>query len=86
VTGLPDRRVHAEHPDGRQVVRYDRAGTWKLHDPNRVPTARGRGMERPMTLEQAVAFASAPGWTWLPGVPGGIQLDRRARKSQEAAK
>lgn len=83
MTGLPDRRVHAEHPDGRQVVRYDRAGQWKLHDPNRVPVTRGRGLERPMSLQQAVAFASAAGWTWLPGVPGGLQFDRQVRKVRE---
>jgi hypothetical protein len=27
---MPDRRVHASHPEGEQVVRYNRQGKWYI--------------------------------------------------------
>jgi hypothetical protein len=71
---LPDRRIHAELPDGSEVVRYERAGKW-FHE--------GPGLRVRLTLGQAAILATSRGATVRSGVPGGGLFDLRVRKARE---
>ena len=73
---LPDRRIHAELPDGSEVVRYDRAGKW-FHE--------GPGLRRKITLGQAAVLACSRGAVIKPGIPGGGLFDLRVKKAREEA-
>lgn len=63
-----DRRVHAEHPDGTQVVRYDKAGKWYVE--------RAGDPRQAVTIAQAVREALRPSMRVRLGVPGGATFDR----------
>lgn len=70
--------VHAEHPEvDYQVVRYDRAGKWRLHH---------EGHRYPIDLRRAVLFATAPGAIWHEGRPGGRTFDARVRATHARLK
>lgn len=51
---LGDRRVHASHFEGEEIVRYDRAGKWyiELVEPSRDAPAR-----KPVKIAEAVSRA-----------------------------
>lgn len=65
-----DRRVHAELPDGSEVVRYEKAGRW-FHE--------GPGLRRRLTLPEAADLARTPGTRVHTGLPGGGIFDLRVR-------
>lgn len=67
-----DRRVHASHEGGWEVVRYDRAGKYYLEHP--------RERRQLLTLLQAVTQAGRPGWTVHLDLPGGQRFDHAYRK------
>lgn len=67
-----DRRVHASNEDGREVVRYDRAGKYYLE--------HAQLRRRLLTLSEAVAKAGEPGWIVYLDLPGGGAFDHAYRK------
>jgi hypothetical protein len=69
-----DRTVHARLADGREVVRYDRAGKWYIEADNSLPTRRH------ITIGQAVRFALLPGSTAYLGRGGGGRFDHAYAK------
>lgn len=72
---MDDRQVHASHPDGREVVRYNRAGKWYIERP-----AWPRYRRRHVDVGEAVRLARliyAQGGIWYEGQPGGKVFDRR---------
>jgi hypothetical protein len=71
---LPDRRIHAQLPDGSEVVRYERAGKW-FHE--------GPGLRTKLTLGQAAILATSHGAIVRSGVPGGGLFDLRVKKARE---
>ena len=77
MTATPDRRVHAEGPGGRQIVRYERAGAWKYMN--------AAGGETRVSVAEAATWAASPGWTVRFGVPGGSVFDREVRRAVELA-
>lgn len=68
-----DRRVHASHPDGTEVVRYDRAGRWAIEYPGHPRT--------PVTLHWAVREALRDGMEVRFNTVGGSAFDRAIRKA-----
>lgn len=69
-----DRTVHASHPDGRQIVRYDRAGKWWLeHDPPLMRPARHIGVREAARIALQL---EEEGGTIIMGRPGGNAFDR----------
>lgn len=78
-----DRTVHAQTPNGAEVVRYDRAGKWYFEHPPVTGTKRTA-----LTLAQAVSLAVEgyeAGGTVFPGRPGGSRFDEQYLKAAEAA-
>lgn len=64
---VPDARtVHATTEDGRQIVRYDRAGRWY---------AEGYIDRKAITLAEAVRLACLAGSTRHTGMPGGTRFN-----------
>lgn len=81
--GNPDRTVHAQAPDGSQIVRYDRAGKWYLEHPPATATKRTA-----LTLARAVTVAveaHEKGGTVFPRLPGGGRFDEKYLEASEAA-
>lgn len=73
-----DRTVHARSKDGREVVRYDRAGKWWIESPD------GSRIRLNLTaaISEAYMMAHDDGGVvvrW--GQPGGQQFDARLRKA-----
>lgn len=66
-----DRCVHAVLPDGREVVRYDRAGKWYIEG--------AKNCQR-VNLRTAVRTATAAGTTVHLGLPGGTTFDVGVRR------
>lgn len=67
-----DRTVHIELPDGREVVRYDRAGKWYIEGPNITRLQ--------LDLFHAAAQAIRPGARVFTGRPGGRAFDAAVRR------
>lgn len=82
-----DRRVHASHPAGEEVVRYDRAGAWyiELVDPSPHAPMRDR-----VTIKKAVRRALELAEDGLGqihfGLPGGQTFEARVREESKRAK
>lgn len=72
-----DRTVHVTLRDGREVVRYDRAGQWYIEHPG--------GRRFRLLLADAVSWALDTGAQWHEGRPGGLLFDRAVRRAQEAS-
>lgn len=73
MTGDADRTVHGFTDDGRQVVRYDRAGKWYIEYPE------GAGKKRRhVTITEAVRAAISGRVVY--GRPGGLAFEARVRK------
>ncbi len=72
MTAMPDRRVHAEHRTGKQIVRYERAGAWKYCDAD--------GDEMRISVMDAATYAIHAGWTVHFGIPGGSRFDAEVRR------
>jgi hypothetical protein len=77
-----DRRVHASHPVGEEIVRYDRRGHWhvELVEPAIDAPWRGR-----VTIDEAVRRAielEEQGGQVNLGVPGGRSFDAKYRKAK----
>ena len=75
-----DRIIHAEHPvDGRQVVRYDRAGKWFLeYEPRLMRSCRHIGVAEAVRI--AVDIAESGGHVYL-GRLGGKTFQRQYREA-----
>ena len=73
-----DRTIHAEHPE-YDIVRYDRAGKWKLYD-------RASGKERSITMTEAVRLATDPEARAHLDRPGGRQFDAKVLQAIRARK
>lgn len=74
---MSDRRVHAQTPEAL-IVRYDRAGIWRIED---VGTMR-RHWGRRFNLTQIVEWITEQDQkdvTYHFGLPGGRQFDKRVR-------
>lgn len=71
---MSDRTVHAVCEDGREIVRYERAGKWYIEPKE--------GPRRPVTCAEAASVAAeawrGDGAVWL-GRPGGGAFDRIVR-------
>jgi hypothetical protein len=71
-----DATVHANLPDGGQVVRYDHASRWYLEYP--APAKR-----KHITLAQAVELALQDGARVPLGIYGGTNFDARYRAARQ---
>ncbi len=78
---MRDRTVHAVLEDGRQVVRYDRAGKWYIEPLGYPDTAK----RRPVSLQEAVAVAAQTRGTVYYGRPGGGLFDKRVATARLAS-
>jgi hypothetical protein len=67
---LDDRRVYVVLSDGSEVVRYDRAGKWKLE---------AQSAKRSLSFREAVNLAHTPRAQVRFGIPGGSLFDRAVR-------
>ncbi len=68
-----DRTVHAVCADGREIVRYNRAGKWWIeHASGRVPL-------RLQSAAEIAAVATTLGGEVRFGLPGGTAFDKRVR-------
>lgn len=70
-----DRRVHASHPDGEQIVRYERAGKWQIE---LVPPSRHAPLRKQVKIAEAVRRAielEEQGGTIYLGLHGGQMFD-----------
>lgn len=77
---LPDRRVHAEGPNGCfAVVRYELAGKWYVED----PAGRRRRVSLAEAAEEAL-LARNSGGILLTGVPGGAAFDHKVAKKDRS--
>jgi hypothetical protein len=65
---MSDRHVHIRLRDGREVVRYDRAGKWYIEHPD--------GRRFWLKFAEAVSWANDPGAEVFTGLPGGSRFDR----------
>jgi hypothetical protein len=65
---MDDRRVHATTEDGREIVRYDRAGKWYVEAGDH---------RRQVTFVEAVRLATLAGSTVRSGLSGGRAFDAR---------
>ena len=76
-----DRRVHARHPEGEEVVRYDRRGHWQIE---LVEPSQHAPMSKRVTLkeavERAVELSEWNGEVFL-DLPGGGRFDALYRRS-----
>lgn len=75
-----DRRVHASHPAGEEVVRYDRAGKWYIE---LVPPSPDAGSRRQIGVKVAASEALAilqQGGQVHFGLHGGGTFDRLVRE------
>lgn len=68
-----DRRVHAELPNGLQVVRYSRAGKWYEESP---------GQRKRIGINEAVALALLPGARIHFFLSGGQMFDAKVRRAR----
>jgi hypothetical protein len=70
---MSDRTVHARLSDGREVVRYDRAGKWWVEIVG--------GPRRSITVGEAIDLACVPGETQVfLGRAGGGSFDAAVEK------
>ena len=69
----PDRRIHAQFPDGSVLVRYDRAGKWYQEWSPEAMKPRQQ-----LSVRAAAATAKALATTIHFGLPGGTVCDRLA--------
>lgn len=69
-----DRRVHIRLSDGREIVRYDRAGKWYIEYP-----PRGDGARYALRFADAVSWASMPDAEVFTGLSGGGAFDRAVK-------
>lgn len=68
-----DRTVHAVCADGREIVRYNRAGKWWIeHTSGRVPL-------RLQSAAEIAAVTTRFGGEVRFGLPGGMAFDKRVR-------
>lgn len=72
---MSDRTVHAVANDGREVVRYNRAGKWYVE---------GVVRRHSIVLWEAVLLAAHPDATWYEGRVGGSRFDAEVRKVRAA--
>lgn len=72
-----DRTVHARGSDGREVVRYDRAGKWWLERPDgtRAP------LQLPTAVSEAVVIAWEGGGEIYWNRHGGLRFDADVKKA-----
>lgn len=63
---MTDRRVHARTEDGREIVRYERAGKWYWENSDH---------RKRITFGEAVRLARLSGSMVVYGVPGGKRFD-----------
>ena len=70
-----DRTVHAVHPDGDAIVRYDRAGKWFLEEVD----GRRHPLQIPTAVDAAVRWVRHEDGTIRYGLPGGTVFDARCR-------
>lgn len=74
-----DRRVHASHYEGEEIVRYERAGKWyiELVEPSQhAPARKHVGIGEAVTRALEIRLM---GGTVHFGVPGGSAFDARVR-------
>jgi hypothetical protein len=74
---VSDRSVHAETPEAL-IVRYDRAGIWRIEDTG----AMRRHWGRRFSLRDVVTWITEQEQkdvTYHFGLPGGRQFDKRVR-------
>jgi hypothetical protein len=69
---MADRHVHIRLPDGREVVRYNRAGKWYMERPG--------GCRHHLKLADAASWAHHPGAEVFTGLPGGNAFDRMVQR------
>jgi hypothetical protein len=78
---MSDRTVHAETPEAL-VVRYDRAGVWRIEDKGPVRTHWGARFP----LRHVVEWLTTQDQrevTYHFGVKGGLQFDKRVKAELE---
>jgi hypothetical protein len=76
---MSDRRVHASHIEGEEIVRYDRQGKWYIEI---VPPSPHAPWRRQVPISTAAARAKElekMGGTIHFGVQGGNNFDRKVR-------
>jgi hypothetical protein len=76
-----DRRVHASHPEGEEVVRYNRAGKWYIE---LVPPSRQAPLRKQVKIAEAVKRAVElveEGGTKYLNQPGGEMFDHLFQKA-----
>lgn len=83
---LHDRRVHATLPDGREVVRYDRAGKWYVEGPGkRKLITFGEAVDLALTVD-SVIHAGRVGGSRFDAVVGRALIERIGRASVSSRK
>ncbi len=76
---MNDRTVHAVLCDGTEVVRYNRAGKWKIEPWGDLPDSGA------MKLDLLFATMSGTGVRyWYKNAPGGAEFDRRMEQRWDA--
>ena len=75
-----DRYVHASHPEGEEVVRYDRQGHWYIEivEPSRHAPMRQR-VNLAVAVKRAKELVEMGGTIHL-GEPGGGAFDRKMKE------
>ena len=74
---MDDHRVHIRLRDGREIVRYDRAGKWYIEHP--APDNRRFWLK----LADAVSWAADPLAEVFLNLPGGVAFDRGVKRLRE---
>lgn len=81
---MADRTVHAIHPSGEQIVRYDRAGKWYIE---LVPPSVDAPRRKHVGVREAARRARElreQGGEILVGLHGGQMFDRLAGGDRDA--
>lgn len=81
---MSDRTVHAEHPEGEQIVRYERAGKWYIE---LVEPSTHAGSRQFVHLDGAVAravFLEERGGRINWDLPGGTSFYARVRRLKKS--
>lgn len=73
---MPDRRVHASHSLGEEIVRYDRRGKWYIELVPPSPHAPSRRQVSVMEAATRAKQLRGSGGLIHYGVPGGSTFDR----------
>lgn len=74
---MANRTVHAEHPAGEEIVRYDRAGKWYIELVEPSPDAPWRRQVSVWDAVQRARELTKDGFGTIHiGLPGGGMFDR----------